>query len=352
MTNKAGIALSGGVDSAVAAALLLENGYDVKGFYALQTPSPDIPFDSPAIQDLISPASNIADTLQIPLDIIDLRDEFHTHVLNYFIDSYKNGQTPNPCIICNRTLRWELFYNRVLQSGADFFATGHYARISSQPDIGFLLRGVDRTKDQSYFLSMVPKKHLQHTLFPVGEFTKEHVRKKAAEMNLPAADRSDSQDLCFIAHGDYREFIAEHILDSNIPGPIVNTKGELIGEHRGLAMFTVGQRKGIGISDPEPYYVTGKDPSQNILFVGKDKDRYRKTFKARDLALNIPPGMETENFNVRVRYRGPEIQAKIIRENNISWSVILDKPMPDITPGQACVFYSEEYCLGGGFIRL
>ncbi|MBN1267125.1 MAG: tRNA 2-thiouridine(34) synthase MnmA [Anaerolineales bacterium] len=350
MKPKAAVGLSGGVDSAVAAALLLDRGYDVFGVFALQTPSPDLHLSDEQIWDLAEPAARVAEALHIPLEILDYRETFRSVVLDYFLDSYLDGQTPNPCVVCNRTLRWQILFLQIREMGADFFATGHYARLSQQQDSGILMRGVDRTKDQSYFLSMIPREQFHNTLFPIGDKTKPEVRKIAAAMNLPAADRSDSQDLCFIAHGDYRQFITDHIPASVSKGPILNSLGEYLGEHQGLAMYTIGQRKGIGISAAEPFYVIGKDPSLNILYIGSHEDRYRKVLTITDLVLHVPPGIGEHDWTVRVRYQGPEIKALIIPDTENTWSVILEEPMPDITPGQVCVVYAEEFCLGGGFI--
>ncbi len=346
---KISVGLSGGVDSSVAAALLVDQGFEVEGIYtytssAVETTQPEhIPISDSA--------RRTADWLKIPLRVLDFRESFKTFVLDYFVESYLSGQTPNPCVICNQKIRWEILMKDVLDSGSNYLATGHYARISKEPEPGLLMRGIDASKDQSYFLSMIPRAMLHHTLFPIGHLTKEEVRSIADRMNLPAARQRESQDLCFTAGYDYWDFIKNQITTAEKPGPIVDSSGQEIGTHKGLGMYTIGQRKGIEISAANPYYVIEKDISTNTLIVGSDADRYRTTFRSNKMVWKAPSSYTGEDITVRVRYNGLEVKAALIQRDDHT-EVLLEKPLPDITPGQVCAFYLKHYCAGGGFITL
>jgi len=345
-----GVAMSGGVDSTTAAALLLEQGYEVVGFHALQMPSPDSQVSAESIHTLSEPAQSAADKLNIPLEILDYRQQFHAIVLEYFQSEYLAGRTPNPCIVCNRSLRWELLYRHVRSLGCDYRATGHYARITESGKLLFPRRGIDRSKDQSYFLSFIPRSHLEHTLFPIGSMLKEDVKRMALALGLPASDRSESQDLCFIPHGDYRQYLIERVPASTTPGPVLNQQGEQVGTHRGLAFYTIGQRKGLGISATTPFYVIEKDTVTNTLYIGTEEARYRSKFAMTVPLIHAPAEAAGKPWTIRTRYRGPEVAVRQIRTAESAASVILEEPLADITPGQAGVFFFNEFCLGGGFI--
>ncbi len=346
---KISVGLSGGVDSSVAAAILIEQGFDVEGIYTYTTSSADnLQNGQIPVPDT---ARRTADMLGIPLKILDLREAFKTYVLDYFADSYLSGRTPNPCVICNRKIRWEILMREVLESGSQYLATGHYARVSKDPEPGLLMRGNDPSKDQSYFLSMIPRAMLQHTLFPIGHLSKEEVRSIAVRMNLPTADQRESQDLCFTAGYDYWDFIKNHNAVADSPGPIIDNNGQQIGIHKGLGMYTIGQRKGIEISAANPYYVIGKNISTNALIVGSHADRFRTTFQSENLVWKTPSFYVGEDITVRVRYNGLEVRAALTKRDDTA-EVCLEKPLPDITPGQVCAFYLQQYCVGGGFITL
>lgn len=351
-TGPIAIAMSGGVDSSVAAALLKQAGYDVFGIMLrLWSPSPELRNRCCSPEDLAL-AQKIASLLEIPFYPLDVRDYFKATVVDAFIDGYAHGITPNPCLSCNRQVRWGFLLDRAIAIGATHMATGHYARVQLDVATYRLLRGKDRTKDQSYILSVLNQQQLAHAMFPLGEFTKDHVRRLATEFDLPVTDRGESQDLCFLGGMDYYQFLEMQDTRLPPPGPIETSSGELLGQHRGLAAYTIGQRKGIGISSSEPYYVLKKDMSTNRLIVGRSVERSRDEFSIRDLNwISGDPPDRPIVAQVRIRYKAPEVHGTLFPEDKGVNRVKLDKGLADITPGQAAVFYEDEYCLGGGIIQ-
>ena len=352
--DRIAVAMSGGVDSSVAAALLKNQGHDIFGLMLRLWSEPGQ--DNKGQNRCCSPASvsrarQVAAILDIPFFVIYSSKEFNQNVVQFFIDKYSAGVTPNPCLECNRNIRWGHLMHKALSMGATRIATGHYARIIQNKDKWQLLRGGDNSKDQSYALSMLGQSDLRRTLFPIGSYTKNKIRSLANDFDLPVAQRQDSQDLCFLADKDYRRFMHDYAPESLNPGPIMNTSGETLGQHKGLPLYTIGQRKGIGVSAPEPLYVLSKNQSNNTLIVDKIDKLGKSHLKAKK--VNWISGTSTEHkirAKVQIRYTAKAVGAwiKPIDDNEVE--VEFDHQINDITPGQAAVFYQDSVCLGGGII--
>jgi tRNA-specific 2-thiouridylase len=344
--------MSGGVDSSVAAALLKDQGFDVIGIM-LRLWSDQGAQNRCCAPDAQQEARYIAGLLDIPFYLIDAQDSFYQEVVVPFVDGYTKGITPNPCLNCNRNIRWDFLAKRAITLGADFLATGHYARIIQGPDgTPQLLKGVDAEKDQSYILYVLSSDDLKKTYFPLGELTKNQVRELAKDFSLPVADRPDSQDLCFVGQGDYRDFLRRSNPSLVKPGPIKDLMGNQIGEHNGLVDFTIGQRKGLKISGPEPYYVLKKDLEKNALIIGFKGDLGRREFFADQvnwIAGDEPPG--PIEAMIKIRYKSKETLGLISPQEKNSVKIQLNESLPDVTPGQAAVFYEGDLCYGGGIIR-
>ncbi len=321
------VAISGGIDSSVAAALLKRAGFDVGGvFFRL--------YDSSRFRGGEKRAKKIAKILKIPIQILDLRKEFKEMVIDYFLKEYKAGRTPNPCVVCNKEIKFKFLLDRARVSGADLAATGHYARLKQ----GKLLRAKDKEKDQSYFLWQLSQEQLKRVLFPVGGYTKEEVKILARKFKLPVFEAPESQEVCF-----------EFSLPQN-PGPIryAPPGGAHLGNHQGLAFYTIGQRKGIGLSEG-PYWVLDKDLKKNLLIVTKnERDLYKKelTFKKANWISGKTPKTSLK-IKAKIRYRHKPASA-ILYKNK----VIFTRPQRAITPGQSVVFYRGQALLGGGIIKL
>jgi tRNA-specific 2-thiouridylase len=348
------IAMSGGVDSSVAAALLVAQGYSVIGMMLkLWNEQESDQSNRCCTPDSIALARRVASIISIPFYVLDARQIFYDHVIQSFIDGYAHNATPNPCVVCNRSIRWEFLLDHALSAGADFLATGHYARVIHPSEHVYqLLRGVDPSKDQSYVLHVLTQDQLKHALFPLGEFTKQEVRQMAHQYNLPSADRPDSQDLCFLgANGDYRRFLARYAPQTLNPGPIINLQEKVLGTHQGLAFFTVGQRKGINISSPVPIYVLAKDSVQNALIVGTREESFQDHLIAHHANwIDGNPPSAAFNASIKIRYNAHRTVGKVSIIDDSSFSVEFEKPVTDITPGQSAVLYNGDICLGGGVI--
>ena len=348
------VAMSGGVDSSVAAALLVEQGYRVIGMMLRLWSEPGMEDENRCCTpDAMALARRVAAKLGIPFYAVDARETFHDVVVQSFIDGYQQGVTPNPCILCNRQIRWGFLYERARAFGADYFATGHYARLRREEDGSVrLLRGLDHAKDQSYVLSVLEQEKLRHTLFPIGEYAKPDVRQLARKFDLPVASRADSQDLCFLANRDYRGFLARNAPQAaGQPGPIVTSAGAVIGEHQGLPFYTIGQRKGLGIAAPEPLYVLRKELATNTLVVGHEEELGQRSLTTT--GVNWVRGAAPEGplrVTAKIRYKATEVAATVAPGKNGQAQVEFEQPLRDITAGQRVVFYQGEECLGGGAI--
>lgn len=345
------VAMSGGVDSSVAAGLLVEKGENVIGLMLrLWGAGPDNTNRCCSPED-VTIAHQVADHLSIPLQLVDVRNLFKSVVVNDFIDGYAQGFTPNPCITCNRHIRWGALTEVAHQMGATHFATGHYARILKQDEKFLLLRGVDHEKDQSYVLSVLNQVDLRYTLFPLGNLTKGEVRDHARRLAIPVAEKPESQDLCFVPNGNYRNFLRQQNL-AFLSGPILDQDGEVLGEHQGLADYTIGQRRGLGIVTSTPLYVLDKVVDTNTLIVGPRSALGRDHFKAGP--INWIQGEAPDDLSevgVQVRYRSQEVLGSVELIGDGYVEVKLTSDLPDITPGQSAVFYQGEICLGGGIIQ-
>ncbi|PJH75286.1 MAG: tRNA 2-thiouridine(34) synthase MnmA, partial [Anaerolineae bacterium CG_4_9_14_0_8_um_filter_58_9] len=273
-TDKVVVAMSGGVDSSVAAALLEQQGYEVIGMMLrLWSEAGREDSNRCCTPDAMTQARRVAALLDIPFYVVDAKEIFRSTVVQYFLDGYAQGVTPNPCLICNRAIRWDFMLDHALALGAEFLATGHYARkMKDESGKMKLLRAVDASKDQSYVLHGLTQEKLAKTLFPIGDYPKSEVRRLAESFGLPTATRADSQDLCFLAGEDYREFLRRNAPGICKPGPIVSRDGQVLGEHQGLAYYTIGQRKGLGIASSQPLYVLAKELATNSLIVGREAE--------------------------------------------------------------------------------
>jgi tRNA-specific 2-thiouridylase len=360
MTSNANIrvvvAMSGGVDSSVAAALLVEQGYDVVGMmmrlWSEETVTGRV-FNRCCTPDQMADARRIADKLKIPFYVLDTKDVFRSTIVEYFIDQHRQGVTPNPCVECNRQIRFDFLQQNALALDAQYLATGHYARIRQTRDGEYqLLKGLDDNKDQSYVLSVMGQAQLAHAMFPVGEYAKPVVRELAAKFGLPTASKQDSQDLCFLGDGDYRRFLRQHAPDVMVAGPIVRSDGSVLGEHNGLPNYTIGQRKGLGVTAPEPLYVIGMNPYRNALIVGTADELGDDRLTAN--RVNWISGRVPHapfDCDVKIRYKAKAVPAHVIPTGSDTIEVRFDTPLRDITPGQAAILYDGDICLGGGIIQ-
>ena len=348
------VALSGGVDSAVAAALLVEQGYEVSGamLRLWVEGEPDTAHANRCCTpEAVNRARYVAERLGIPFHLINAEAAFKAQVVDYFVAEYAAGRTPNPCIPCNRYVRFGLLLSRALASGARFLATGHYARVRRVEGHYQLLRGRDSHKDQSYFLHVLTQEQLAHVLFPLGELTKEEVRAIARRRGLPVAEQPESQDLCFLADGDYRRFLAHQAPHLFRPGPIRDTAGRVLGQHQGLAAYTIGQRKGLGIAAPEPLYVLAIDPAENALIVGTAAELGQDECLVEEMHY-VSGETPTATFRAaaQIRYRARPVTVTVTPLPHKKAHVRFIAPQRDITPGQFLVLYDGEVVLGGGVI--
>jgi len=339
------VGMSGGVDSSVTAALLQEQGYEVTGVY-MKNWSQDLPgFQCPWKEDY-QDAKRVAVQLGIPFKMYDFETEYRQRVVDYMLDGYKAGITPNPDIMCNQEIKFKLFLDTALADGADMIATGHYARIEDNK----LLAGKDENKDQSYFLYRVTKDALKHSLMPIGDLEKPEVRRLAKKFGLATADKKDSQGICFVGKVGIREFLEQFV--ETEPGNIIDQFGRSVGEHDGALFYTIGQRHGLNVGGGLPYYVVGKDMDKNEVYVTTDLDDERLWKTELRLTgvhwINGTPDL-TKSYDVRTRYRQALIKCSLNSEGD-SLSVNLDEPVRAITPGQSAVFYNRDRCLGGGIV--
>jgi len=350
------VAMSGGVDSSVAAALLQENGYEVIGVSMRLLPSEGEGGGNPGCCSLtdIADARRVAHHLGLPFYVKNFQEEFESLVIKRFVQEYAQGRTPNPCILCNQELKFRLLMEWARKLGAEMIATGHYAIIDEDPAGGFyrLRRGKDPYKDQSYFLFSLGQRELRRILFPLGNRTKSEIRQIAKAKGLPVADKPESQEICFVQKGDYRSFLKERLDPSAVrPGPIIDRQGRQLGWHQGIPFYTIGQRRGLGIAGPHPWYVIAIDPPRNTLVVGEEWELYRDRFLVSGItwcSIRAPEG-ELE-AQVQIRYRNRPQAATVQMLGPDRARVFLHSPQRAITPGQAAVFYQGDLVLGGGWI--
>lgn len=348
------IAMSGGVDSSVSAALLKEEGYEVIGVsLQLYDPLPKTPgctVKTCCSLDDVMDAGRVARKLGIPFEVIDMRTEFRQLVIEYFITEYAAGRTPNPCIRCNELIKFDLLLKKAKEMGAGLMATGHYAR--TEVDAAgrkWLLTGRDPKKDQSYFLFTLTQEQLQQVLFPVGMLEKSAVRKLAADFNLPVAQKHESQEICFIPDNDYVRFLETHGIEQKT-GEIVISDGTVVGRHAGLHRYTIGQRRGLGIAWSHPLHVRSIDCETNQLLVGGSEELATESFTAVRVTWNVLPDKREFRATCRIRYRHLPAACRVVLLPDNRLSAQFDVPQISVSPGQAAVFYDGERVLGGGWI--
>jgi tRNA-specific 2-thiouridylase len=351
--TKVVVAMSGGVDSSVAAALLKEQGYEVIGMMMRLWSEPGKEESNRCCTpDSMAQARRVAAILDIPFYVVDAKDVFRETVVEYFLEGYARGETPNPCLVCNRKIRWTFLLDHALTMGAEYMATGHYVRIRrTAGGTSELLRAVDHSKDQSDVLHVLGQDKLKHALFPVGDYSKTEIRAIAEKHGLPTATRKDSQDLCFLAGEDYRNFLQRNASEMLKPGEIVTREGISLGGHSGLANYTIGQRKGLGLASPVPLYVLGKNAESNALIVGTQDELGSLELTARDVNwVNGETPAESFRADVKIRYTAKEAEALVTPVGGNQVQVRFDAPQRDITAGQAAVFYQGDLLIGGGLI--
>jgi len=345
------VAMSGGVDSSVAAALMIEAGYDVIGVTLKQWVGAGgaMPTAGCCTVSDAEDARRVAAQLDVPYYVLDYVDEFTEAVVEPFGASYLAGITPNPCIECNRKVRFSALLERTAELDADVLVTGHHARVEHGGDGWHLLRAVDGTKDQSYVLHMLGQPELSRIRLPIGEMTKTEVRRRAAEMGLRTAAKPDSQDICFVGSGDYRDFLSENFPETALPGPVIDTAGVVLGEHDGVTGFTIGQRRGLGIAVGEARYVVDIDPAERTVVVGTYEDLLVDGCTVSDVSFTSGTTPASAAVTVKVRYRSKAVGANL-QPSGDAWEVAFDEPHPAPAPGQAAVFYDGDRVLGGGTI--
>jgi tRNA-specific 2-thiouridylase len=342
------VAMSGGVDSSVAAALLVEQGHEVIGVMMRLWAEEENRCCAP---ESVDDARRVAALLGIPFYLVNYKDAFRRCVVDYFIEEYSRGRTPNPCLACNRHIRFGRLLRHAQALGAEFLATGHYARTDRNGDGYRLLVGRDPHKDQSYVLYMLGQDQLRRVIFPVGTHTKPEVRQMAEQRGLPVAAKDESMELCFVTDDDYRRFLCEHAPQAVQPGPILDTAGHEIGQHRGLPFYTVGQRRGMGIAAAEALYVIRLDIDRNALIAGMASELGRQTLVATQVSyVGGQPPSTPLRVRAKIRYKAAMAGATWIPLEGACARVEFDRPLRDITPGQAVVAYQQETVLGGGII--
>jgi tRNA-specific 2-thiouridylase len=356
MKRRVVVGMSGGVDSSTTAGLLKEKGYEVIGA-TMCIGTGDRTQEGPArccsLAD-IEDARRVALQLGIPFYVIHLREEFEKEVIQYFCREYVQGKTPNPCIRCNEKIKFGSFLKKAMELGADLLATGHYARLVFDDRAGcyLLKKGVDRRKDQSYVLFSLSQDQFRHALFPLGDFRKEEVRQKAHGLGLRVHNKAESQEVCFIHDTSYHSFLSERLQESVEPGPILDRDGSILGRHKGIPFYTIGQRRGLGLAKGRPLYVIRIDRKKNTIIVGGEEEARSDTFIVDSINWIVPiERIPFHTAHVKIRYNHPGSEASLFPKGEGNLEVKFKVPQKAITPGQAAVFYDGETLLGGGWIK-
>lgn len=347
MGNKVCVAMSGGVDSSTTAGILKDNGFDVFGVFMKLWDYSRSERGCCSLNDS-NDALRVANRLNIPFYVLNFKEEFKEYVINYFISEYKKGRTPNPCIMCNKFIKFEFLLKKAKTFGADYIATGHYVRVEKIESNPFLFKAFDKRKDQSYFLFNLDREILKEVLFPLGRFTKDQVRKKAEEFNLITAKKKESQEICFIEK-DYRDFLREMGIREK-KGYIVDLKGKVLGTHKGYFNFTIGQRSGLNIALGKPVYVYKIIPEENLVVVSDNESLFRTSFLIEDVNFFEKPDFEKE-YDVKIRYAHKGEKAKVKKTEEGKFLIEFVIPQRGITPGQAAVIYDGDRLIGGGWIK-
>lgn len=353
--NKVVVAMSGGVDSSVCAYLLKKQGYEVIGMtmQIWQNDSEEAKQGGCCSISAVYDARRVADKLGIPYYVTNLKERFNEKVIKYFINEYLEGKTPNPCIVCNRYLKFDDLLQKALQIDAFYIATGHYGIIERDESLGrfILKKSVDPTKDQTYALYNLNQFQLEHTLLPLGRFTKKEIREIAKEAGLSVAQKPDSQEICFI-DTNYKDYLNQKVPSKIKPGLFVDKHNRVLGQHKGVPFYTIGQRKGLGISVGKPLYVIDLDAERNIVVLGDEEDLNVKEFAAHKLNWIAIEKLENSiKINAKIRYNFQEQPATVVPEGDDLVRVIFDTPQKAITPGQSVVFYKDDVVVGGGIIK-
>lgn len=351
MKKKVAVAMSGGVDSSLTAALLIEQGYDVIGVTMTLSEESREAGGSTAITD----AKKVAEVLNIPHYVVNYHKKFKDNVIKYFINEYAKGRTPNPCVKCNNIIKFGGLLEDCLKLGAEYVATGHYARIEQDAENRryLLKKGLDERKDQSYVLYTLNQYVLKHFMLPLGNYSKEKTREMANKLDLPVANKPESQEICFIPNDDYKAYLkvkAPHILNS---GDIVDVEGNILGQHEGVPLYTIGQRKGLGIAAAHPLYVVGLDVKHNRVIVGENKEVFAKGLIAKNLNFITKDDFkETFTTTARIRYGAKPCECTVepLNDGNLA-KILFAEPQRAITPGQSVVFYDDDIVVGGGVIK-
>ncbi len=356
MKTKIIVGMSGGVDSSVAAYLLHEQGYQVEGLFMKNWEQDDRVDYCAAAADMAD-AQAVCDQLNIPLHHVNFAEQYWQRVFSHFLDEYQKARTPNPDVLCNKEIKFKAFLEHALTLGADYIATGHYARVKTQQGVNCLLKAKDRDKDQTYFLHAIDPKALAKTVFPIGDYLKSEVRAIAQQLNLATHAKKDSTGICFIGEKRFKTFLNEFIL--TVPGEIRTTQGELIGQHDGLMFYTLGQRQGLGIGGQkqgleEPWYVVDKDVASNVLMVAQGKHHpllYSQGLMCGPIHWLTSPMTLPLTCHAKTRYRQVEQACLISPATNDRHCVLFSTPQRSVTPGQYIVFYQKNQCLGGATIE-
>ena len=358
MSKRVMIGMSGGVDSSVAAYLLKEQGYEVIGV-TMKLWQDDEEYDLIENEggccslEAVEDARHVAEKLGIPFYVLNFKDVFREKVIDYFIDEYLQGRTPNPCIACNKHIKFDDLYRRARELGCDYVATGHYAKIEKDEETGryLLVKSVTDKKDQTYALYNMTQEQLEHTLLPIGYYEKDKVREMAKELGLDVHNKPDSQEICFVKDNDYANYVKRHAKKDIKEGNFVDTKGNILGKHKGIVFYTIGQRKGLGVAFGKPMFVLDIDPNTNNVILGSNDDLFSKELIAKDVNLiKIDEITEPIRVEAKIRYSAKSAAATVYNNGKNSVRIVFDEPQRAITKGQSVVMYDGDVVVGGGII--